>query len=341
MHSSLLHWIGSYLCDRQQYVRISGFKSHVFDVSSGVPQGSHLGPLLFILFINDVCSAVKFSRCLLYADDLKLFHTIRSSQDAANLQHDANSVASWCHLNYMSLHSGKCKYMSIHRKRDPIIFSYSINNALLTKVSKTRDLGVIFTDKLNFTEHIDYSIAKSYSMLGFVKRICSEFYNVNTLKCVYVAHVRTHLEFASIVWNPCYEVHVNRIESIQKKFVLFALRKDYIRSIDYVLPPYLDRCQVLKIHSLSCRRDIAAILFIYDLIMGHIDAPDLLALIKLNVPPRILRDRDFLRIDTHRTNYGYNEPISRMSRCFNFVSSHFDFNISRPVFINRLSNSIL
>lgn len=336
MHSSLLLWIGSYLCDRQQYVRISGFNSHIFNVGSGVPQGSHLGPLLFILFINDVCSAIKFSNCLLYADDLKIFNTIHNTQDVINLQLDVNSVAAWCQANYMSLNSEKCKYMSIHRKRDPFINHYLISNIALARVTKIRDLGVIINEKLDFSEHIDYAIGKSYGMLGFVKRICAEFHDIDALKSVYTAHVRSHLEFASIVWSPSYDIHINRIESIQKKFVMFALRKKYNRSIDYVLPPYLDRCQILNIHSLGSRRELASILFIYDLIMGHIDAPDLLALINFNVPPRILRNSEFLRIDTHRTNYGNNEPITRMSRSFNFVSSQFDFNLSRYEFVKSV-----
>lgn len=87
VHSSLLDWIHSYLTQRSQYVKIDQPRSSSFPVISGVPQGSHLGPLLFLIFINDIVDVVKYSKCLMYADDVKIFNPVDSICDAIHMQH--------------------------------------------------------------------------------------------------------------------------------------------------------------------------------------------------------------------------------------------------------------
>ena len=124
IHSFALKWIESYLIEREQYVIISNHKSKTFSVTSGVPQGSHLGPLLFILFMYDIPSCFSSARCLMYADDLKLFYPVKCISDALTLQCDINALYSWCHTNRLFLNINKCKTMKFHRCRSPIIFEY-------------------------------------------------------------------------------------------------------------------------------------------------------------------------------------------------------------------------
>lgn len=107
--------------------------------------------------------------------------------------------------------------MSFLMKRDPWRFGYDFTRCALKRV---RDLGVTLTEGLSFNTHMDVIIAKYYSMLVFVKRICSEFRSVVALKSIYFVHVRTHLEYASDVWAPYYQRHNDKIEYIQKRFVL-------------------------------------------------------------------------------------------------------------------------
>lgn len=111
-------------------------------VTSGVPQGSHLGPLLFLIFINDLCFFLKDVSFLLYADDLKLYKAVKNPTDFLSLQASANSVNEWCTLNGMSLNVRKCNVISFSRK--PVIqkYDYSINDSLLERVSLVKDLGV-------------------------------------------------------------------------------------------------------------------------------------------------------------------------------------------------------
>ena len=113
---SLLLLFRSYLCNRQQYVCYKKFNSDNYFVYSGVPQGSNLGPLLFIIFINDICTQVT-SQALLFADDLKLFRSIDTIVDVNSLQSDINTIAEWCDRNKLHFNTEKCKVMQITRKK--------------------------------------------------------------------------------------------------------------------------------------------------------------------------------------------------------------------------------
>lgn len=328
VHSAMLDWIRSYLTGRFQFVKIGDNKSELFPVLSGVPQGSHLGPLLFILFINDVVDVFQHSKCLLYADDLKLFHRINCITDAINLQHDLDAFSLWCKRNYLELNVSKCMCITFHRKKCPLNFEYSIDNVFLARVFEVRDLGIVLDEKLSFNKHISYSIARSYSMLGFVMRICVEFRDPQVLKSLYFAYVRSILEYGAVVWWSNYQVHIDRIESIQKRFVWFVFCKfgwqEYVR-----FAPYEFKCYLLGLQSLSQRRKVNDVLFVCDILSGRINSPNLLSLIDINVPPRRFRNTDFLRVRSHRTNYGSSEPITRITAVFNELSNNFDFHSGR------------
>ena len=154
-------WLASFLTGRKQYVKIKNFSSSQYNVSSGVPQGSHIAPLLFNMFINDI----KFanSRMLLFADDLKLFRIIKTSNDAELLQNDINVLCDWCNQNNLLLNISKCKVLTFSRKRTPYLSNYYLNDSLLTRVYKNNDLGIIFDAFLSFNEH--YLVFKTKLLL--------------------------------------------------------------------------------------------------------------------------------------------------------------------------------
>ena len=127
-----------------------GFSSIEVLATSGVPQGSVLGPLLFIFFINDICQDLQ-SNVLLYADDLKLFASINSEEDCHRLQHNLTKINSWCEINRLPLNISKCNAMTFTRRSNSINFSYKIGNDMVTRCKQFKDLGVIFDSKLAFT----------------------------------------------------------------------------------------------------------------------------------------------------------------------------------------------
>ena len=135
---SLLKWIESYLKHRKQYFKFRNSNSNFINVTSGVPQGCHLGPLLFTLFINDLPTVIKFSQTLMYADDVKLFISFNNSDQQVLLQNDINNLTTWCSMNLINLNAKKCKYM-IFTRSSPIKGSYIMNNIVLDLVKNLND----------------------------------------------------------------------------------------------------------------------------------------------------------------------------------------------------------
>lgn len=312
----LVHWITSYLTNRTQKVRFNNFDSSDILVSSGVPQGSHLGPLLFVLYLNDLPSVVKFSNMLMFADDVKLFMPIRSVVDYNFLQEDLNALTNWCILNGMSLNKGKCKKLSFCRST-ALNFTYSVDSHILENVFTFVDLGIILDSKLRFDLHINSCINKARSTLAFIKRWSKEFDDPYLTKRLFETLVRPGLEYASVVWWPYNNCYIDRIESIQKQFLLFALRSLGWNYND--LPPYESRLMLIHLPSLDKRRYMLSAMFIVKLIKGHIDSSFLVSQIKFNVPGRTTRNFLPISLPIARSNYDYYNPFRRVCLIYNEI----------------------
>ena len=210
---------------------------------------------------------------------------------------------------------------------------------MIERVHSFLDLGVLFSRDLSFKDHIDRCINKANSMLGFLIRFSKDFHDPYTLKLLFASFVRSHVEYASIIWNPYYNNSSDRIESIQKRFLLFALRRlpREVNAPMYVLPPYLGRCLLLNIEPLHARRQIASAMFVRDVITGRIDCSLLLSLFPIRVPVRSLRHQGFvIDLHVHSSNFGMSDSVCSSSRIFNKVYSVFNFNLSREKFKSDL-----
>lgn len=326
----LTNWLKDYLTNRTAFVSFGNASSIGFHIPSGVPQGSHLGPLIFVLFINDLCLRLRSGK-LFYADDLKIFRSISSLLDCVALQHDIDILSEWCNNNGMHVNVKKCKVISFSRVQSPISFDYALNGSPLEQVEWIKDLGVIFDKKLTFAKHISTTIAKAFATLGFIKRNTQEFNNIYTLKTLYCTLVRSILEYAVQVWSPYHATHSERIERVQRSFLRYALRKlpwnDPLR-----LPPYEDRCKLINLQPLTSRRVMLQRLLIYDILSGKTDCSSLLADINIHAPCRRLRNRGFIALPFRRTLYGQNNPFSRCCQHFNEVFDVYDFGMSRNTF---------
>lgn len=327
LSNPLLLWFRSYFQKRKQVVKINSTLSEIIDVLSGVGQGSILAALLFLIYFNDSDGSSKITKDLDFADDKKIVHNnISSINDTHALQTSINEFFNWCSNNDFELNEEKCKVLTISHKRSPILAKYYMNGEEIQRVDNIKDIGVNYNKKISFNDHNELASKKAMSMLSFVKRQCYGRFNVNTAKLLYSAIVRSHLEFASSIWTPYHDVHIQSIESVQKQFVLYANRDRYIDGDpnNYHLRPYMDRCAELNLNSLLRRRTNAAIFFIHDILTGRINSKFLRGRIILNDESRILRQRPLIRIIPCKHDYSRFSSFNFACRLFNIAASHID-----------------
>ena len=236
-----LDWIKSFLTDRYQYVRVNGTLSKRCNVLSGVPQGSVLGPLLFVLYINDLPEITK-AEMYLFADDTKLFKEINNAFDAFRLQEDIDAMASWSKDWLLRFHPDKCHVLTLGKFWNiKHAHPYTIAGSELEHVDQEKDLGVIIDSELTFEAHIFNKIKKANSIVGLISR-SFEFLSPEMFRSLYIAFVRPHLEYAQVVWSPRLIKYINAIEGVQQRATrLVNSYKNY---------SYEDRLRLIKLPSL-------------------------------------------------------------------------------------------
>lgn len=139
LSNPLLFWITEYLQERHQLVRVNDTISKQFPVTSEVPQGGHVSPILFLLFVNYVTQSVKRIKISLFADNLKLYLPVESFIECTRLQNDLNAFVDWCKFNGLYLNVSKCNIISFPRSRNLVVFNYTINESMLPRVSSLRN----------------------------------------------------------------------------------------------------------------------------------------------------------------------------------------------------------
>lgn len=272
----------------------------------------------------NIDSCFHTSRLLCFADDMKIFATISSTQDAAALQSDLLRLESYCAANYLDLNPSKCSVVTFSRKRSIISYNYTLKDVSLKRDSSVRDLGVVHDSKLLFDAHIESIVAKAYRALGFVMRVSKDLKKVKTLKILYCTFVRSQLEYASQIWSPRYAVYINRIEQLQKKFLRYVCYRTNER---YTSDNYIDLCKKHHLLPLVNRRDIADVIFLLKIASGTVDCPELLSKIALRPPCRNLRYNSLLFLPPASTNYRQNAFLWRASNNFNILCKDVDLDL--------------
>ena len=325
----LLH---SYVTGRSQAVRLNNFVSSFKKIPSGVAQGSHIGPLVFSIYVSDISSCFLYSEFLMYADDTKIYSSISSLQDCVNFQSDLDRFHEYCLTNKLVLNYNKCQKITFTRSRYPFDTDYSLGRNILSAVSSIRDLGVIVDSKLMFDAHIKYCTQRAYRALGFIIRTSSSFSSLSTINALYNAYVNSILSFASVVWNPQYQIYIDQLESIQKRYVNYLSRKYHLPACTYER-----RCIVFGLVPLWKRRCVHDGVFLYKILNAIHDAPDLLHSIMFNVPSHFGRSSCFLRQSLCHTNSLQNSPINRLITSYNRYYCHVDpFHTSLITFKRKL-----
>ena len=223
---NLLMWYHSYLSDRYQRVVLDGVFSSWLPVTSGVPQGYILGPLLFLVFVNDLPDYIGNGSQLhaLFADDSKLYRILDTPNSALLLQQDLNSLVTWSVTSNMTFSPSKCKTLHISKKKNPTnARPYYLGDQSLESVPQVKDLGITISDKLQWADHIEVMTAKANRTLGMIKRVCYDVNDKSVRKLLYSSLVLPQLEYCSCLWSPYTIKHRALIENIQRRATKFIL----------------------------------------------------------------------------------------------------------------------
>ena len=254
-------WIKSFLQGRRQRVRVGEAVSGWKKVTSGIPQGSVLGPTLFVLFINDLPQVVE-SRVALFADDTKVFREIQSDEDREKLQQDIDELLIWSKKWQLPFNESKCKVMhygKTNRKAD-----YNLGGVQIVEVSEEKDLGVTFDQQLSFGTNASKVVAAANSTLGLINR---HFRHIETkpFTNLYKTLVRPKVEYCMTVAQPVYKKDKEKIKRVQHRATKLVLGMEN--------KEYSERLAELKLPSLEYRRKRADVMQTYK-IMNNIDKID-------------------------------------------------------------------
>lgn len=221
----LVNWIADYLSNREQYVAINDHKSASLHVTSGVPQGSVLGPILFLIYINDIVNVIDSGvQIRLFADDCVLYREINCPSDQTELNNNLTNISKWCSMWGMMLNTDKCVYMQLTRKERPLKHAYKIESDSLKEVTSYKYLGLTITNTLSWNLHIENICSAALRKLGFLRHKLRNSPSKVKLMC-YLSYIRPKLEYASIVWDPHTKYNITKLERIQRKSIRFIYSK--------------------------------------------------------------------------------------------------------------------
>ena len=290
-------WISSFLQDRLQRVVVGGEHSEWSRVVSGVPQGTVLGPLLFLLYINDLPENLS-STCRLFADDCVVYKTIISPENALTLQNDLDRLSEWEDKWHMKFNAKKCFLLRFTGSRSPIENRYNLGGSELEELSSHSYLGVEISHDLKWNTHIAKITSSANKTLGFIKRNLSSC-TKDTKAAAYTALVRPTIEYCSSVWDPATKELVHEVGKIQRRAARFVCN-DYqqktsasglIRSLNWDM--------------LSTRRKIARVCVLHKAIGGHLAIPVSDCLRPATRSTRLSNPNSFIPISTRTDCYKY------------------------------------
>ena len=258
-------WIKDFLSERTQQVVVDGEFSGQVPVTSGVPQGSVLGPVLFLLFINDITEGVT-SDMRLFADDTIIYKTIRSRTDSDNLQKDLSRLEKWSKDWQMEFHPAKCNILHIIRSKRPITSNYTIYGHDLESLDTAKYLGVHLSTDLRWNRHVDATRQSASGVLKFLRRNL-RVSSTSVKTRAYQMYVRPKLEYAGIVWDPHTKTNTDKIEMVQRQAARWVLGRHHnTSSVTQML-------QHRQWRSLEMRRIDTRLTFLYKLRNGLDTSP--------------------------------------------------------------------
>ncbi|KAK4470029.1 hypothetical protein MN116_000061 [Schistosoma mekongi] len=328
IRNPLLAWLNSFLSNRHQIVKINSTLSKPEPVTSGVIQGSVLGPLLFIAYINDICKCFSMGRPFLYADDLKIVYSFPPQEFAhtfSGVTTELNKVAVWCSKWKLDLNASKCGWICFGDKR--LNFDLSVNGSKLSRLQSVVDLGLRYSYNLSFTEQVNMQTSKSHRLLGCILR---NFYSNDSRILLYKVCVRPLLEYCTFILSNVSIRDKLRLESV---FTLRILEAD--RTLDYKT-----RCTKLGLDTLWRRRLKLNLIFFYKILNKlAFSSPNT---IQLEEPScyNLRNSASKIKISQSKSALYMNYFANKFSRIWNHLPQVIRETDSLPLFVRHVSNFI-
>jgi hypothetical protein len=229
--------------------KYNGVESEEMAITSGVPQGSVLGPILFLLYINDIQYCSELVSIILFADDTNILYNDTCLKTLNEiLQIEMNKIANWLNVNKLSLNTTKTKLILFRsrNKKSKHDLKISINKENIKQVKNITFLGIVIDEFLTWRDHIDLISKKIIKCAAIISRI-RHFTNLNSLKLIYFALVYPYLTYGNLIWGNVYKSHIQKLVNIQKKIVRLMTFKSYS---DHTEPIFND-LKILNLYKLN------------------------------------------------------------------------------------------
>ena len=292
VHDTELAWFRNYLSDRSQCVSYNGKLSTFRDVGMGIPQGSILGPLLFVVFINDICDLnfQEHTKLCLYADDTALFCKARDvSSVQISLQSEFEKIMQWVQTNDLKLNTNKCKAMlfGTHKKVRAKQILIQHESQVIEQVNNFKYLGIIFDNLLKFDKHIDKTCNKIARTIGFIRQI-KQYLPRKVLIMLYNGLILPHIDYGLVIWGRSSQCFTSKLQRLQNRYARLVLNADFFT-------PHTSLLRQLNWQSVLQRVDYQFCLFMFKVINGLV--------------PEYLKDLIIFRTPQIPTRYALNSPL--------------------------------
>ena len=247
-----LKLLESYLKDRQQYVSFMNTTSNINNITCGVPQGSVLGPLLFVLYINDLPNISNSFKPVLFADDTNLIFSDKSiTALKTNIQRNLNKLFDWLNINKLSLNVSKSSLLlfNIRNKNNNVKLNVNINDIKIKQVTNLKFLGIIIDDKLDWKSQINYISTKLSRAIGILNKVKFKL-NLKSLVLVYNSFFYSHLTYCCHIWGNTFFSNLNKICILQKR-ALKIINNDSNYSTFYIIHKSLQFHDIVKMNTIK------------------------------------------------------------------------------------------
>ena len=262
----VLSWLGAFITNRPQCVKVNDASSSVFYARSGVAQGSILGPCLFLLYINDISDCISYSKVQMYADDTKLYCKVNDIEDCNIAANDLDNIFEYFDLWQLNINVDKCEI--VHLGNNNLFYPYTIDDMQIRSVSSCRDLGVTVSHDLSPREYCKNIVKSTFHKIKLF-RLGFSCTDISFAIEMFKTYLRPSLEYNTQIWSPHLISDINMVERVQRKFTKYLP--------GYWNLSYVQRLNALNLQSLEERRLIFDLVLMFKIVHGAVDIdPNLL-----------------------------------------------------------------